>query len=118
MLNKIESATEKDDLAVKLIWNATEKDSCLKYLQLWVQHFENCKREITNQNYKMLKLIYFLSEVFFTLLILCHQEQQREVSQKTLDKSTDNWKGTDIKSRMNKNFGNMNSRSILKNWTA
>ncbi|CAG8488712.1 17980_t:CDS:10 [Cetraspora pellucida] len=55
-------------------------DSCLKYLQLWEQHFEHYQKEITNQQYKMLKLIYSLSNFFFILLILCQQEQQEEMS--------------------------------------
>ncbi|CAG8741166.1 21959_t:CDS:2, partial [Gigaspora margarita] len=47
-------------------------------------------------------------------------EQQHEVSQKTLDKSTENWKGADIKSRMNKKIGNQQDynlfiKELLKN---
>ncbi|CAG8479593.1 6558_t:CDS:10 [Gigaspora margarita] len=66
--------------------------NCLKFFYQWDQNFEQCEKEIINQHYKMLKLIYSLSEVFFTLLIFCYQEQQHEVSQKTLDKSMENWK--------------------------
>ncbi|CAG8798964.1 2920_t:CDS:1, partial [Cetraspora pellucida] len=90
--------------------------NCLEFLYQWEQNFEQCEKEIIDQHYKMLKLIYSLSDFFFILLILCYQEQQHKVSQKTLDKSTENWKGADIKSRMNKKIGNQ--RKVLKNWTA
>lgn len=93
-------------------------DSCLKYLQLWEQHFEHYQKEITNQQYKMLKLIYSLSDFFFILLILCQQEQQEEMSPIALERTTDNWKGNDLKARINKKFSNINSRSILRKWTA
>ncbi|RIB29406.1 putative molybdenum carrier-domain-containing protein [Gigaspora rosea] len=45
-------------------------------------------------------------------------EQQEEMSPITLEKTTDNWKGNDLKARINKKFGNINSHSILKEWTA
>ncbi|CAG8726581.1 2580_t:CDS:2, partial [Cetraspora pellucida] len=92
--------------------------SCLKYLQLWEQHFEHYQKEIINQQYKMLKLIYSLSDYFFILLILCQQEQQEEMSPIALERTTDNWKGNDLKAQINKKFSNINSRSILRKWTA
>ncbi|CAG8507816.1 5078_t:CDS:10 [Cetraspora pellucida] len=92
--------------------------SCLNYLQSWEQHFEHCQKEIINQQYKMLKLIYSLSDFFFILLILCQQEQQEEMSPIALERTTDNWKGNDLKARINKKFINIDSRSILRKWTA
>ncbi|CAG8631686.1 15732_t:CDS:10 [Dentiscutata erythropus] len=75
-----------------LLQQMKDIDSCVIYLNLWDNHYENCQKEITNQHYKMLKLVYSLSEVFFVLLIICQQEQQKEMSQIALDKTTDNWK--------------------------
>ncbi|CAG8476391.1 4586_t:CDS:2, partial [Racocetra persica] len=65
-------------------------NSCTSYLRIWDSHYIYCIREIGNQNYKILKLIYSLSEVFFNMLKICHQEQDNE---KALEKSTDYWKG-------------------------
>ncbi|CAG8662161.1 13121_t:CDS:10, partial [Dentiscutata heterogama] len=45
-------------------------------------------------------------------------KQQKEMSQIALEKTTDYWKGHDLKARINKKFGNINSRSVLKKWTA
>ncbi|CAG8792464.1 1165_t:CDS:2, partial [Cetraspora pellucida] len=60
-------------------------NSCTAYLRSWDSHFDHCTREIGNQEYKMLKLIYSLSEVFFNMLKICHQEQNNE---KALKKNT------------------------------
>jgi len=88
-------------------------NSCTAYLRIWDSHYNHCIREIGNQEYKMLKLIYSLSEVFFNMLKICHQEQDNE---KALEKNTGYWKGRDIKSRMNK-LWDISSRSMLKKWT-
>ncbi|CAG8540686.1 18160_t:CDS:2, partial [Racocetra persica] len=74
-------------------------NSCTSYLRIWDFYYNHCIREIGNQDYKMLKLICLLSEVFFNMLKICHQEQDNE---KALEKNTGYWKGRDIKSRMNK----------------
>ncbi|CAG8554304.1 24111_t:CDS:10, partial [Gigaspora margarita] len=88
--------------------------SCSKYLKIWDSHFNNCKNLIGIQDYKMLRLTYSLTEVFFIMLKICNQEQVKDTS---LAKNTNTWKGRDIKSRMNK-FWNINSRTMLKKWTS
>lgn len=90
-----------------------DANCCTTYLRIWDLHYDHCIKETENQNYKMLKLIYSLSEVFFNMLKICHQEQDNEKA--LLEKNTGNWKGKNIKSRMNK-LWNINSRSILKKW--
>jgi hypothetical protein len=87
---------------------------CTKYLAIWDSHFNNCKGLIEIQDYKMLKLVYSLTDVFFIMLKICYQEQVKDTS---LAKNTNTWKGRDIKSRMNK-FWNIDSRTMLKKWTS
>ncbi|CAG8695045.1 23182_t:CDS:1 [Cetraspora pellucida] len=70
-------------------------NSCTAYLRIWDSHYNHCIREIRNQKYKILKLIYSLSEVFFNILKICHQEQDNE---KAIEKNTIYWKRRDIKS--------------------
>ncbi|CAG8460004.1 18616_t:CDS:10 [Racocetra persica] len=41
-------------------------------------------------------------------------KQQEEMSPIALEKTTDNWKGNDLKAQINKKFGNINSCSILR----
>ncbi|CAG8574410.1 17132_t:CDS:2, partial [Cetraspora pellucida] len=78
---------------------------CTKYLAIWNSYFNNCKGLIEIQDYKMLKLVYSLTDVFFIMLKICYQEQVKDTS---LAKNTNTWKGRDIKSRMNK-FWNIDS---------
>ncbi|CAG8722160.1 9039_t:CDS:1 [Gigaspora margarita] len=88
---------------------------CSKYLIIWDSHFNNCKRLIRKEDFKMLKLIYSLTEVFFIMLKICYQEQVKDTSSA---KNTDTWKGRDIKSRMNKFWNIYSSRTMLKKWTS
>ncbi|RIB26536.1 hypothetical protein C2G38_2240693 [Gigaspora rosea] len=88
--------------------------SCSKYLKIWDLHYNNCKRLIGIQDYKMLKLTYSLTKVFFNMLKICYQEQVKDTS---LAKNSDHWKRKDIKSRMNK-LWDINSRIMLKKWTS
>ncbi|CAG8577903.1 23772_t:CDS:2 [Gigaspora margarita] len=64
--------------------------SCFKYLAIWNTHFNNCKKAIEKQDFKMLKLIYSLTDVFFSIIKICHQEQVKDTSSK---KNTNTWKG-------------------------
>ncbi|CAG8676684.1 9067_t:CDS:10, partial [Dentiscutata heterogama] len=54
--------------------------SCSKYLKIWDSHYNNCKRLIGIQDYKMLKLTYSLTKVFFNMLKICYQEQVKDTS--------------------------------------
>ncbi|CAG8550805.1 13433_t:CDS:2 [Racocetra fulgida] len=53
---------------------------CFKYLAIWDSYFNNCKRLIGIQDYKMLKLVYSLTDVFFIMLKICYQEQVKDTS--------------------------------------
>ncbi|CAG8530083.1 5992_t:CDS:1, partial [Racocetra persica] len=87
-------------------------NSCTVYLRSWDSHYNHCIREIRNQEYKMLKLIYSLSKVFFKMLKICNQEQDNE---KVIEKNTGYWKERNIKSQINK-LWNISSCSMLKKW--
>ncbi|CAG8696998.1 17373_t:CDS:2, partial [Racocetra persica] len=45
-----------------------DNQGCTKYLAIWDSHFNNCKGLIEIQDYKMLKLVYSLTDVFFIML--------------------------------------------------
>ncbi|CAG8824150.1 44778_t:CDS:1 [Gigaspora margarita] len=64
--------------------------SCFEYLAIWNTHFDNCRKAIGKQDFKMLKLIYSLTDVFFNMIKICHQEQVKDTSS---EKNTDTWKG-------------------------
>ncbi|CAG8588513.1 15287_t:CDS:2 [Cetraspora pellucida] len=68
-------------------------NGCLNYLKIWDQHFNYCEKVINDQQYRRIELIYSLSKLFFILLTLCSQEQQKESSKKTMN----HWKRNNIK---------------------